>query len=157
MQMVARQYLVWELKRSAELLRTEHGMPYPEIQALVGGEEAIPVSAYNSRLSGLETIVKYLAERGHSLKGISDMLNRDYRTIWDACRAGRMKHPGRLRVSGESALIPVSVFRKRKLSVMEAAVSYLKVKLGWTLHRIAAAMKRDDSTIWTVYRRARAK
>ena len=40
---------------------------------------------------------------------------------------------------------------------MESVVFYMKDSLSMTYHEIAAALNRDDRTIWTVYNRAKKK
>ncbi|MFH1307246.1 MAG: hypothetical protein ABIH72_00140 [archaeon] len=53
--------------------------------------------------------------------------------------------------------IPSSIFKDRKLKVLEVLVEYLKEKLNLSYHEIALLLNRDDRTIWTVYSRARKK
>ena len=54
-------------------------------------------------------------------------------------------------------LIPVSIFRKEKLSPFEAIVKYLKEEKKLNYHQIGALLNRDERNIWTVYSRARKK
>ena len=53
-------------------------------------------------------------------------------------------------------VLPVDVVAKRRYSVLENIVLYLKEK-DLTLHRIAVLLHRDDRTVWTVMNRAEAK
>ena len=54
------------------------------------------------------------------------------------------------------ASVPVSIFRDRTLSVLEALVLYLK-NTGLTFKEISLHLNRDQRTIWTVYNRAKKK
>ncbi|MBW2984589.1 hypothetical protein KY361_05710 [Candidatus Woesearchaeota archaeon] len=53
--------------------------------------------------------------------------------------------------------IPVSIFKKEKLSPFEAIVKYLKDDMKLTYHEIGILLNRDERNIWTVYNRARKK
>ena len=54
-------------------------------------------------------------------------------------------------------MIPLEIFRDRKVAVLECIARYLKEVEGMTYHEIAILLNRDDRTIWTVYNRARKK
>ena len=45
----------------------------------------------------------------------------------------------------------------RSFSTLESIVRYLKESCHLSLHEIAVILNRDDSTIWTVYDRAKRK
>lgn len=49
--------------------------------------------------------------------------------------------------------VPTSVFRNRKIKVLEALVKYLKEQ-GMTYSQIGRLLNRDPRTIWTAYRKA---
>jgi len=53
--------------------------------------------------------------------------------------------------------IPSSIFKDRKLSVLEIISEFLKEQEGLTYHEIAVLLGRDDRTIWTCYKRAKEK
>ena len=57
----------------------------------------------------------------------------------------------------KSLAIPISIFRDRELSVLEAIAEYLKDKKGMRYSEIAQLLNRDDRTIWTSYKRAKEK
>ena len=57
----------------------------------------------------------------------------------------------------EPLLIPSTIFKERKLSVLESLVEYLHEKESLTFAEIAELLNRDDKTIWTVYNRVRKK
>ena len=53
--------------------------------------------------------------------------------------------------------ILTSFFRGNNLSILESIVRYLKETGSLSYHNIAILLKRDDRTIWTVYKRALKK
>ena len=53
--------------------------------------------------------------------------------------------------------LPLSIFRDRKLSVLEVITEYLKEKKNMRYSEIAELLNRDDRTIWTSYNRAKEK
>lgn len=53
--------------------------------------------------------------------------------------------------------IPTAIFHNRGLSSLEAVSVYLKEKKGLRYSEIAKLLNRDDRTIWTSYKRAKAK
>ena len=120
---------------------------------------SVPVSIFNSKLSSLETIVKFLKEnRGLKDKEIADKLNRNVRTIWTTYNNSNKKIPDQLIASKDNKFsIPLSKLCNRKLSVLESIVKFLKNNYNLNFHQIALLLKRDDSTIWTVYNRALKK
>ncbi|MFH2028209.1 MAG: hypothetical protein ABIJ08_03655 [Nanoarchaeota archaeon] len=60
-------------------------------------------------------------------------------------------------MQGNNLLIPSTIFRDRKISVLEAVVEYLKDEKNLTYHEIAVLLNRDDRTVWTCYSRAKKK
>jgi len=109
----------------------------------------------DKRLTPLEALVKYLREkRKLSYYEISKLLSRNVRDIYkiyaNAFDKSFTEIP--LRIS-PSCFIPVSIFSNRKLSALEALVSYLK-DLGLSYRQISVLLNRDERTIWTVYKRA---
>ncbi len=119
----------------------------------------LPVSIFNNdSLSALETISKYLVEelclRYCIIAGI---LNRDQRTIWGAYSSAKEKLPQRFQIYGAKFTVPSSIFRSRKLSVLESITQYLKDELNLRYCKIATLLNRNDRTIWTVYQRAKKK
>ncbi len=57
----------------------------------------------------------------------------------------------------KSLSIPISIFRDREISVLEAMVEYLKDKKNMRYSEIARLLNRDARTIWTSYQRAKEK
>ena len=56
-----------------------------------------------------------------------------------------------------SLAIPSSIFKNRKLSVLEAITVYLRDKKSMTYAEIARLLNRNDRTVWTSYQRAKKK
>jgi hypothetical protein len=52
--------------------------------------------------------------------------------------------------------VPVSIFNN-DLAPLEAVALFLKENLGYTLHKIASLLNRDDRTIWLTYDNASKK
>lgn len=117
----------------------------------------VPSFAFNKRLSGLESICKYLKEDlGLSFHEIALILNRDDRTIWTTYKRAKKKMEKRF--SGKSIFyIPCEIFKNRRLSVLENIVKFLKEEYDFNFHKIANVLERDDRTIWTVFNRAMKK
>jgi DNA-directed RNA polymerase specialized sigma24 family protein len=57
----------------------------------------------------------------------------------------------------EEVLIPISVFKKPKLTPFEAMVKYLKEEKNLNYRQIGNLLNRDERNIWTVYSRAKKK
>jgi DNA-binding CsgD family transcriptional regulator len=61
------------------------------------------------------------------------------------------------RISEESEFfIPTEEFSNRKFSVLENAVAYLRMQ-GLSTKKIAAALKKNYQTIWTIQARIQRK
>ena len=120
-------------------------------------ENVLPIFIFNSSLSALETIVKYLKEE-HNLSyvEISRLLNRSNKTIWITYQRAKKKMPKKL-VGKSQILIPVEIFQNRKFSVLESLASYLKQEQGISYKDIAKLINRNYRTVLTVYRRFRKK
>ena len=128
-----------------------------EILSILDKEIFIPLSIFNKKLSSLEVITKYLVENKKlSLKRISELLNRSNRNIWNAYNKSKKKFPKKL-VIKESVLLPISILKNLKFTLLENIVSYLKEHQNLSYHEIAVILHRDDRTIWTVYNRAKKR
>jgi hypothetical protein len=57
---------------------------------------------------------------------------------------------------GENIEIPATIFVK-ELGALEALCKYMKENLGMNYHEIAAALNRDERTIWASYKKAKEK
>lgn len=121
-------------------------------------EYFIPVSLFTTKLAPLETISKFLIENQNlTIKQASQILNRSQKTIWQAYSSSKKKFSKNFTIKQEQFSIPISIFSNRKLSVLEALVSYLKDTQGLKFSQIAVLLDRDQRTIWTSYSRAKKK
>ena len=123
-------------------------------------EIKVPISVFkNDKLSGLETIVKYLRENLLlSFKQIASLTNRNNVALAVSYRNARIKLDAKFVVEEISPYsIPVKILQDRNLSVLENIVSYLKDNFGLAYHKIALLLNRNDRTVWTVYQRAKKK
>jgi hypothetical protein len=126
-------------------------------QVLGQSEIFVPVSIFTNGASGLESISKYLKESlGMKYCMIAELMNRDDRTIWNACTEASRKAP-QFTAEDASVKIPVSIFQDRSLSVLEAIAEYLKEALDMRYCDIAALLGKNQRTVWTVYSRAKKK
>ncbi|MFH0874693.1 MAG: hypothetical protein V1859_02060 [archaeon] len=129
------------------------------LEALGEDSPTIPLSAFdNDKLSSLEIISKYLKEnKNKTYHEIASLLNRDDRTIWCTINNANKKQKEKIIPKKSKIIIPLSIFKERKTSVLESIVSYLRETNGLGFNEIANALKKDYQTIWTTYRNARAK
>ena len=119
----------------------------------------LPVSIFdNKELSALEAICKYLKEElGLRYSEIAKLLNRDQRTVWVTYNNSVKKRKQRLVVKDSIYKIPVSIFKDRKFSVLEALVSYLRDNYNLRYIEISKLLNRDERNIWGVYDKAKKK
>ena len=154
------------LEKAKELLfplKEKYKLTFDELKELIE-EKAVteeilfPISIFNSKLTVLESTVKYLKEEKElSLRKISSLINRDERNIWHIFDSANKKYSDKFNIKDSKLWIPVSIFSDSKLSAQESLVVYLKDKQNLSYHEIAVLLERNDRTIWTVYSRARKK
>ncbi len=122
---------------------------------------AILAYIFQSRpLTILEALVRHLVEeRQFNYHSIGILIKRDERNIRDIYLHARAKQDKIISPPLIKAdfLIPLSVFADRKVSVMEALVTFLKTKYSLSFIQIAKLLQRDERTIWTAYHRAKKK
>lgn len=120
-------------------------------------EEAyVPLDTFSRKLGSLQTIVKYLVENYHlSLAEVAELLGRSNKNIWAAYNQAKKKQPLLFRSTSHKVL-PVSILRSTKLSVLESIVVYLKNN-GMSFAEIGNFLSRDEKTICTVFHNARKK
>jgi len=120
----------------------------------------------NKKLGCLEAMVKYMKENLEmSYHEIAKILNRDDRTIWTAYKKAIEKQPGPIslektmlmlpiiKVEKIMIILPVSIFKNKKLTTLEAIIKYLKQK-GQNFSEISKLLNRDQRNIWTIYSKA---
>jgi len=86
---------------------------------------------------------------------IAEILNRDERTIWTAYNKAKTKQSKPIRIKKTSMLMPVSIFKNKKLTTLESIIIHLKQKQKQMRYsEIAKLLNRDQRNIWTIYSRA---
>lgn len=116
----------------------------------------IPVRVFREGNNGLRAIVLFLKEQKKlSFSQISKILGRDQRTIWCAYNTADKKKKNQTPYSPDEPSINSSVFKERKLSILEAAANNLLGK--YSVNETAQLLGRNKMTIWTVKRRAEKK
>ncbi len=151
------------LKTFISHLKYDHKLTSEQIAELFGKriprKDSLPISIFdNNELSCLETIVKYLREEFKlRFNEIALLLNRDDRTIWTTYNNAIKKRKEKLPVNESKFFIPISILTDRKLSVLEAIVSYIKDNFNLRYSEISILLNRDERNIWTVYNRYRKK
>ena len=148
-----------KLKEIIEKLRLKYKISSSDILNQIDKKEIlIPCEIFNEKLSGLETICKYLKENlDLTNKEISALLNRDERTIWQAYDSSKKKLSNKIIIEFSKYYLPISIFVDRNYAILESIVKYLKENYNLSYHEIAILLKRNDRTIWTVYNRAKKK
>ena len=123
---------------------------------------SIPLYFLGDRsLTVLEALVEYLKEQVRfNYHQIGVVLKRDERNIRDIylhAKEKRLKKKFKVVVPEKLIHIPILIFADRRVSALEALVAYLHVKSGFSYHKIAVILNRDDRTIWTCYHRFKQK
>jgi len=119
---------------------------------------SIPISIFCKELSPLESVVKFLKEvYKQNFSEIAITLNRDQTTIWITYHNSIRKKKEEFKAEEALYWIPISIFKERKLSILELVSEFLKEQYHLSYHEIAVLLKRNDRTIWTVYQRAKKK
>ena len=151
---------VTKLKELLKELSLKHNISPDKLASIASSDEniTIPTSIYdNSRLSMLESTVKYLKEDlNQKFSSIGRLLNRNERTIWVTYSNASKKSPSRLKIA-ESISIPINVLSDRRFSILEQATGFLKEEYGLKFSEIGRLLKRDDRTVWTCYSRLKKK
>jgi len=88
-----------------------------------------------------------------SYKEIAEELNRDQRTIWSSYNNAIKKETKETFYNEDNLQIPLSIFKNRKLTILESLVVYLKNE-GMRYNEISKLLNRDQRNIWTTYSRA---
>jgi len=150
-----------EIKERINSICEKHKIEDAEVLYLIRKSdysEEIPVEIFSQGLSPLEALVFFLKNnKGLRLSKIAHLLNRDERTIWTTSENSKKKQKKLVLPKRASVLIPVLVFRKTKLSILESVSLYLQKDREMALSDIAATLDKNTSTIWTVISRAKKK
>ena len=119
---------------------------------------SVPSFIFTKDLGALESICKYLKEnQGLTYHQIAQLLDRNDRTIWTTYHNACKKREQLFVPEKSVFFIPISLIKKRTLSVLETIVVHLKEEYEFTYHTIAELLQRNERTIWTVYQRAKKK
>lgn len=156
---------LFELTSLLKRIESDTGLTFEEVFRIIKDKteakelEVIPVSIFdNPTLSSLEAICKYLKEeKGLRFSQIARILNRNDRTVWNACTKANKKYPTRLKTTDSAYFIPITIFTNRKYSVLENLSMYLKDVHGLSYHDIGILLRRNERTIWTAYSRSKKK
>jgi DNA-directed RNA polymerase specialized sigma24 family protein len=150
--------ILGRIQELVEVLKQKYQVTTRDVFSLVDKKEIfIPTSIFIKQLSPLETITIYLKEElQRSYHQIGVILNRNERNIWHTYNRARKKYEKKLVAAGAQHLLPVSIFQNN-FGVLENIVEYLKEDGGMSYHQIAVLLKRNDRTIWTMYRRIKKK
>lgn len=113
--------------------------------------EKIPISIFNTSLSPLQAVTRYLRERHKKTHQIAKLLRKRASSISEAYMDSVSKD---FNVAKTDVYIPLSVFQENpQLSILEVVVWYLrKQNFGFT--QAALLMGKSPKTIWTVNQRA---
>lgn len=118
----------------------------------------LPISIFESDLSPLETISKYLVEECNlTCAKIGRLIKRNHSSIWNAYKDANSKLPAQMPKKNSKYAIPLKVFSSQKLSAMEALVHYMKSTYNLKFSEIGKLTHRNERTIWTSYDRAKKK
>ena len=145
-----------ELERLYALLKREYGAT-EIIAELEKKEILIPSCIFIKELSTFGSIVKYLKENlGLANKEIAVLTSKSQKSIWQAYNSAKKRFPFVFEIVPSDYDIPVSALQP-PFTILESVVRFLKEELKLRFYEIAAVLKRDDRTIWTVYQRTRKK
>ena len=148
-----------KLREIFEKLKKEYELGDSDVLYLLNRKEVmIPVNIFSKELGSLETIVKFMKENiGLDLNKIAELINRDSKTVWQAYNHAKKKLAERFVIKPSEYYVPVSIIKNRKLSVLENIVAYLREEFNLKFTEIGRLLKRSNTTISTVYGRAKIK
>ncbi len=160
-----REAILQELK---DYLKTKYALSDKEVKKYLAKESIkpthaakdifVPTSIFNEIVSPLEAMVKYLKEtKSMKLVEIAKLTGRDHRAIGVTYEVAAKKMPAQYSTETTKYKLPVHMLKDKKFSVAEHIVKHLKETYNLNYHEIAAIMKRDERTVWTLYHRAESK
>ena len=119
-------------------------------------EISVPISLFSTNLHPMEALCKYLIEIERlSKSSVATVLQRNIKTIWANYERAKGKE---LFISGNTQYtIPLSLFQKRKLSVMEHVVSFLKQVHHFSNKEISQLLGKSPNSIAVLAKRAQVK
>jgi len=109
-------------------------------------------------LSPGESLVKYLKEqRKLRYSQIANIIGRDERGIWNTYQRASRKMSAPFAFDSSATMIPLSAFSDRRLSLFESVIVHLVDANHIHISSLVAPLHKSYSTIYTTYRRAKAK
>ncbi len=119
-------------------------------------QPVVPASIFQDRKLGiLESLIKYLREeKAYSNAEAAKLLNRDSRVTWTTYKKASSKNPKKIVFEESPPYIPVSIFSKTNIGVLETLTVYLKEDLHYSNKQIALILNRNPRTIWASYNQA---
>ncbi len=119
-------------------------------------EIKVPLAIFKEKLGAAESLSKYLKEnKSLNFKEISQLLNRDQRTIWINYNNALKKKKEKFEIK-EKDLIPLQIFSNRTFSILESLIYHLKQR-DFKNKEISALLNKDPRNIHTLYSRALKK
>jgi len=145
------------IKQLIKAVYEEYSVKRKDVLSLIRKEINIPITIFSKELGALESLVKYMKENlNMNYHEIAKELNRDERTIWTAYKKAKEKQKEPIKIKETDISIPLSIFKDRKLTILESIIIYLKEK-EMKYSEIAELIDRDQRNIWTIYSKARKK
>lgn len=133
-----------------------NGMTVADLASADRASPFVPIAAFRSDLTPLETIVKFLREeRGMRLVDIAAVVGRDQRAIGVTYARVARKMPGPLPGGSSHVLFPAVLLRDEALTPAEHVVRFLR-DAGFSHAEIARMLGRDGRTVWTLDARSHA-
>jgi DNA-directed RNA polymerase specialized sigma24 family protein len=148
------------ISEKTEFLSVKYGIEKKEIFREIEKRDcSIPLSALSFGTAPLEAIVSYLKDRkGISIKEISKILARSYRTVWATYSNSKKRKFKKMNKRMQKEIcIPLSAFSNSNLGIFESAVKFLREERSMRYHAIAEITGRDERTVWTAYQKAKEK
>lgn len=146
------------LKTKYKLSETEVEQYFKKETTIPETPLTIPATIFNDTLSPFEAIVKYLKEnKTLRLVDIAKLTGRDQRAIGVTYRSAVKKQSAPFVLKQTLYALPLATLNDKTFTISEHLVKHLKDTYELTYHEIAVLLKRDDRTIWTIYKRAERK
>ncbi len=121
-------------------------------------EASIPLSIFSSSLDPAEALYKFLKENEtFSFQQIATELHRDQKSIWATYQRSWKKKKQMFFIQDEKYFLPLSIFNKRKYSLLESVVFYLNSVHHLSNKQIAKLLQRTPNTVAVLMKRARDK
>ncbi len=118
----------------------------------------IPLYVFQTKASPFEAIVKYLVEEKQlGFTEIAKKTNRSPKTIWATYQNTKEKFSERFSPKPSEINIPLEVFFKVELSILESLTVYLSETKKLRITEIAKLLGKSKTTIHTTYTRAQEK